>query len=44
MAGTGEILVSATAAAAADLDPGLERRSLDLKGKANPTEAVVVRV
>ena len=44
VAGAGEILVSATAAAAAELDPGLERRSLDLKGKANPTEAFVVRV
>jgi len=44
VAGTGEILVSATAAAAADLDPDLERRSLDLKGKASPTEAFVVRV
>ena len=44
VAGAGEILVSATAAAAADLDPGLERRALDLKGKANPTEAFVVRV
>lgn len=43
VAGAGEILVSATAAVAADLDPGLERRSLDLKGKANPTEAYVVR-
>ena len=43
VAGAGEVLVSATAAAAAGLDPGLERRSLDLKGKANPTEAVVVR-
>ena len=43
VAGAGEILVSATAATAAELDPGLERRSLDLKGKANPTEAVVVR-
>ena len=44
VAGAGEILVSATAAAAAELDPGLERRSLDLKGKANPTEVFVVRV
>ena len=44
VAGAGEILVSAAAAAAADLDPGLERRSLDLKGKANPTEVFVVRV
>jgi adenylate cyclase len=42
VAGAGEILVSATAAAAADLDPALERRSLDLKGKANPTEVFVV--
>jgi adenylate cyclase len=44
VAGAGEILVSAPAAAVADLDPGLERRLLDLKGKANPTEAFVVRV
>ena len=44
VAGAGEILVSATAAVAAELDPSLERRSLDLKGKANPTEAFVVRV
>jgi adenylate cyclase len=44
VAGAGEILVSAPAAAAADLDVGLERRSLELKGKANPTEAFVVRV
>jgi len=44
VAGAGEVLVSATAAAAAELDPSLERRSLDLKGKANPTEAFVVRV
>ena len=44
VAGAGEILVSATAAAAAELDPGLERRSLELKGKANPTDAFVVRV
>ena len=44
VAGAGEILVSATAAAAAGLDPDLERRLLELKGKANPTEAFVVRV
>ena len=44
VAAGGEILVSATAAAAAGLDPDLERRLLELKGKANPTEAFVVRV
>ncbi len=41
---TGEILVTTTAADAAGLEPGLERRSLDLKGKALPTEVVVLRV
>jgi adenylate cyclase len=44
VAGAGEILVTAPAAKAADLDPGLERRSLDLKGKEFATEVVVVRV
>ena len=43
-AGAGEILVSATAATAAGLDPTLERSSLELKGKAEPTETVSVRV
>ena len=43
-AGPGEILVSAIAAAAADLDGGFERRSLELKGKAHPTDVIVVRV
>ena len=43
-AGVGEILVSAAAATASDLDPGLERRSLELKGKAAATEVVVLRV
>jgi adenylate cyclase len=43
-AGPGELLVTAEAAAASDLDPGLERRSLELKGKARATEVVSVRV
>jgi adenylate cyclase len=41
---TGEVIVSADAAAAAGLDPALERRSLDLKGKELATEVVSVRV
>jgi adenylate cyclase len=40
----GEILVSTDAAAAADLDPALERRSLELKGKELPTDVVSLRV
>ncbi len=43
-AGAGEVLVSAAAADAANLDPGLERRSLSLKGKEAPTEVVSLRV
>jgi adenylate cyclase len=43
-AGAGEILVSADAAHAAGLEPGLPRRSLDLKGKSGPTEVVSLRV
>lgn len=43
-AGPGEILVSVEAAAAGNLDPSLERRTLDLKGKALATEVVVLRV
>ncbi len=43
IASAGEILVSVAAADAAGLDRGLERRSLDLKGKALPTEVVVLR-
>ena len=39
-AGIGEVLVSADAAAAAGLEPSLERRMLALKGKASPTEVV----
>jgi adenylate cyclase len=40
----GEVLVSAVAAEAARLDPGLERRALALKGKETPTEVVSLRV
>jgi adenylate cyclase len=43
-AGAGEVLVSGDAAAAVGLDSGLERRSLELKGKELPFEVVVVRV
>lgn len=43
-AAAGEILVSADAASAAGLDPQLERRSLELKGKAEPTDVVSIRV
>ena len=41
---TGEIIVSTDAAEAAGLDPSLERRSLDLKGKELATEVVSLRV
>ena len=44
VAKAGEILVTTAAADAAGLDPGLERRSLDLKGKELRTEVVVLRV
>jgi adenylate cyclase len=40
----GEILVTAGAATAAGLDPGLPRRALDLKGKEFATEVVSLRV
>jgi len=43
-AGEGEILVSAAAAEKAALDPSLERRTLALKGKREPFEAVAMRV
>jgi adenylate cyclase len=42
VAGVGEVLVSGAAAAAAGLGGGLERRYLELKGKQERTEAVVV--
>jgi hypothetical protein len=38
------VLVSVDAAGAAGLDPGLERRSLALKGKSVDTEVVALRV
>jgi adenylate cyclase len=44
VAGVGEILISAAAAETSDLEPGLERRSLQLKGKAQPTDVVVLRI
>jgi adenylate cyclase len=40
----GEVLVTREAASAAGLDPTLERRSLELKGKAEATEVVALRV
>lgn len=43
-AGPGEILVTVEAAEAAGLDPSLERRSLELKGKAEATEVVSLYV
>jgi adenylate cyclase len=44
LAQAGEVLVSADAAAASDLDPELPRRSIELKGKELPTEVVSVRI
>ena len=43
-AGPGEILVTAAAARAAGLDPGLERRALELKGKQDAVEVVSLTV
>ena len=43
-AAAGEVLVTAPAAGAAGLDPGLERRSLQLKGKESATEVVSLRL
>jgi adenylate cyclase len=43
-AAAGEILVTSDAAASAGLDPTLERRSLDLKGKSFATEVVSLMV
>jgi adenylate cyclase len=40
----GEVLLTVEAARAANLDPGLERRSLDLKGKSTPTAVVSLTV
>lgn len=44
LAEAGEVLVSADAAAASDLDSGLERHAVELKGKELPTEVVSVRI
>lgn len=43
-AGPGEVLISADAAVVAGLDAGLARRTLELKGKAAPTEVVSLPV
>jgi adenylate cyclase len=43
-AGPGEILVTTAAAEAAGLDPSLERRRLELKGKQEATEVVSLRI
>jgi class 3 adenylate cyclase len=43
-ASQGEILVTTAAAEAAGLDPSLERRSLELKGKQEATEVVSLRI
>jgi adenylate cyclase len=44
LAVAGEVLVSADAARAAGLDPSLERRALELKGKEATVEAVSLRI
>lgn len=44
LADAGEILVSTAASAEAGLDKALERRSLQLKGRAEPVEVVSLRV
>ena len=43
-AGAGEILVTTAAAEAAGLDPGLERRPLELKGKQEIVDVVTLKV
>jgi class 3 adenylate cyclase len=43
-AGAGEILVTSAAAEAASLDPGLERRPLELKGKQEVVDVVTLTV
>jgi adenylate cyclase len=42
LAAAGEILVTTEAATAAGLDPGLERRQVELRGKQAPTEVVTL--
>lgn len=44
LAKAGELLVSADAAAASNLDPGLAHHAVELKGKELPTEVVSVRI
>jgi adenylate cyclase len=44
VAEAGEVLITVEAAIAAGLDPTLERRSLDLKGKSTPTQVVSLKV
>jgi adenylate cyclase len=44
LAAAGEVLVSDASAAAARLDPSLERSSLALKGKQEATDVVRIRV
>jgi adenylate cyclase len=44
LARAGEVLVTVEAAVAAGLDPDLERRSVDLKGKSTSTEVVSLTV
>jgi adenylate cyclase len=44
VAAAGEVLVTTAAAIAAGLDPSLERRQLDLKGKQLSTEVISLRV
>ena len=43
-AGTGEVLVSSAVAGSMPLDAGIERRSLQVKGKEQPIDVVVVGV
>lgn len=43
-AAVGEIVISVEAAEKAGLDPGLERRALQLKGRQDPTEVVTLKV
>jgi adenylate cyclase len=44
MAAAGEVLVTVDAAKAAGLDPGTERRSVELRGKQAATEVISLRV
>jgi adenylate cyclase len=44
VAAAGEVLVTVSAARSAGLDPNLEQRTLELKGKESPTDVVSLRV